>query len=111
MKDSDKDLESIEDLESLETLEALLKPLKRIQPSDLELQRWTSVARKQQKAYLNLRRRVSRQWFQVAAAGVVGFFIGWAVFGTTFLHKTESKDSLTEINNGATVEYVFTNYR
>ena len=90
-------------------LEELLKPLKNIHPTDMELRRWKRTAFNEQKSIAFVSRPLFRRSLQFAAAGCVGFFIGWTVFGSGLMIRSTGESLIAELNNNATVEVIFSN--
>lgn len=79
-------------------LDEILQPLKALQPSVDQVQRWKNLRKKPQKIKLNL-----NHVLQLAAACLVGFMVGF------FFKEHEAKVSEVALNidSSATIEVVY----
>jgi len=90
-------------------IEKLLNPLKDIHPTDIELQKWKRAALHEQRANAFAARPFFRRSLQFAAAGFIGFLVGWTVFGSGLIPRNRESLIAESNNNNATVEVIFSN--
>ena len=90
-------------------IEELLKPLKDVRPTDFELQKWKRAAFQEQRAHAPFSKPFFQRSLQFAAAGLAGFFVGWAVFGSGLLNHPTGNNLITASNDNATVEVILSN--
>ena len=111
MNDSKNDSKRDQDLD------LLLSEYRKIQPDDLQMQKWKSAVRREAYGSRSTQKPV---WLQLAAASVVGFVVGGLVIkmtgaepsGQRFeavaqIESTKSEGAEND-KSGATIEYSFT---
>jgi hypothetical protein len=88
-------------------LEEAIKSLKGARPTDLEIHKWKKAAFKEVRANRSQFTFIQKP-LRFAAAGFIGFAIGWVVFGSGLIFQSRN-DFLANSNDNATVEFIFTN--
>jgi hypothetical protein len=80
-------------------LDEMLQPLMELKPSAEQMRRWSSFQKRPSRKVSRLNRA-----FQLAAACLVGFFIGFYFKGKESSHS----ETALNLDNSATIEVVYT---
>lgn len=92
-----------------EDIELDLNALIATKPTELELQRWKRAASIERMAARYARNSSTRRSVHFAAAGLIGFLVGWIVFGTGLSNPFRDTNIVADSRNGATVEFIYSN--
>lgn len=70
-------------------LDQLLRPLKKASPNDLQMQKWISAAKKENKANTSSSFFILKQISQLTAAMFIGILIGAKIFNSNVFEQSK----------------------